>query len=296
MSGWIGHDFADLALFASVVDQGGFTAAARKTGVPQSTISRRIAALEARIGIRLIDRTTRHMRPTEAGQRTYDHARLMLEAGYAALSSGEMLKAAPSGLLRIAAPVMLSRSIVPDAARRYMRENPLVSVSLEFTTRNLDPVEDEIDVAICVEMPARSTASIQKLFRSRLAVFVAPTYSGPLPPTPDGLQGREVFAGTRGPMQQTLSFANEGSTLAVRVDLRLRCNDIAAVIDAAAACNGFALLPDFAAPPGWQQVWADWKLPSSDILALTTRYGRRLPRVAAFLQMVSLEASEAGLR
>jgi DNA-binding transcriptional LysR family regulator len=293
MNGWIGVDLGDLALFASVVDHGGFTAAALRTGIPQSTISRRVGALETRMGVRLLDRTTRHIRLTEAGQRAHDHARLMMAAGAAAMSTADMSRAAPSGLLRVSAPVALAQSVVPDAVRCYMHRYPDVSVSLEFTTRSLDPVEDNIDVAVRVGMPERSMASVHKLFSARHGVFVAPSFSGPIPSSPEDVASCDVFGVMRGPVQASLTFTREDRVVTADVTLRLRCNGIRAVIDAAETCNGLALLPEFAAPADWRQIWKEWTLPASDVIALTTRHFRLLPRVAAFIDILRNEVAAA---
>lgn len=286
MSEWIGSDLGDLALFASVVDQGGFTAASLKTGIPQSTISRRVSALESRLGVRLLDRTTRRMRLTEAGRRTLDHARLMVDAGAAAMSSGDLLKSQPSGLLRVSAPVMLTHFLLPEAARSYMRRYPDVSVALEFTTRTLDPLEDDIDVAVRVGLPETSKSSVHKLFSAKLGVFVAPSFSGAISASPDGVTAHEIFGATRGPLTSDLIFRKGEAVVTAAITLRLRCNDIRTVINAAESCNGLALLPDFAAPPGWTQVWKDWSLPLIDVVAVTTPHFRNLPRVGAFIDIL----------
>lgn len=289
MNDWIGGDLEDLALFGQVADQGGFTAAARRIGVPQSTISRRVAALEDRLGVKLLDRTTRRMRLTEAGQRAHDHVRRMLDEGSAARSAGHMFTAAPSGLLRIAAPVMLGRSTVPTTVRSYMRQYPEVSVGLEFTTRSLDPVEDDVDVVIRLDMPERSAARTDHLFRSRAGVFAPPSFAGTLPTTPHDIAGSELFGVVRGAARQSLFFTRAGAEIEVPVSLRLRCNDSGPVVAAAEACGGLALLPAFAAPSGWKAICPEWTLPYRDVLALTTRHGRELPRVAAFVEMLKAD-------
>ncbi len=284
MSEWIGRDIEDMALFAQVVERGGFMAAARYTGVPQPTISRRIRALESRIGASLLDRTTRRVHLTEVGRLTYDHVRTMLVEAQAARNAVDVLTATPRGLLRMAAPVLMGRSALPLVVNHFLWRYPDVSVALELTTRNLDPVEDDVDVVVSINVPNQSQAWVDPLCISRLGFYVAPSHPGPVPKDPSELTGQEIFGATRGPILQTLTFTRDNTETLVPIMLRLRANDVGPVVHAAEACQGYALLPNFAAPQGWRAICSEWQLPSSQIVALTTRHGRKQPRVAAFIE------------
>lgn len=283
MSEWIGHDIEDMALFAQVVERGGFMAAARHTGVPQPTISRRIRALESRIGAVLLDRTTRRVHLTEVGRLTYDHVRNMLLEAQAARNAVDVLTATPRGLLRVAAPVLMGRSALHLVVNRFLGRYPDVSVALELTTRNLDPVQDDVDVVVRLNVPKHSQAWVDPLCLIRLGFYVASSHPGPIPKNPSELATQEIFGATRGPILQTLTFTRGDTKILVPISLRLRANDVAPVVHAAEACQGYALLPDFAAPQGWRSVCSEWQLPSSQIVALTTRHGRKQPRVATFI-------------
>ncbi|WP_397604888.1 LysR family transcriptional regulator [Sphingorhabdus sp.] len=284
MSEWIGRDIEDMALFAQVVERGGFIAAARYTGVPQPTISRRILALESRIGASLLDRTTRRVHLTEVGRLTYDHVRIMLVEAQAARNAVDVLSATPRGLLRVAAPVLIGRSALPLVVNRFLKRYPDVSIALELTSRNLDPVEDDVDVVVRLNVPDHSQAWVDPLRLVRLGFYVAPSHPGPIPKDPSELTGQKIFGATRGPILQTLKFTRDNTETLVPISLRLRANDVAPVIQAVESCQGFALMPDYAAPQGWRSVCSEWQLPSSQIVALTTRHGRKQPRVKAFIE------------
>lgn len=290
MNGWIGPDIEDMALFAQVVERGGFMAAARHTGVPQPTISRRIRALETRIGASLLDRTTRRIHLTEVGRLTYDHVRNMLQAAQAARNAVDVLTTTPRGLLRVSAPVLMGRSALPLIVNRYLERYGEVSVALELTTRDLDPIEDDVDVVVRLGVPSHSQAWVDPLCLVRLGFYVAPSHPGPILKHPSQLSAQEIFAVTRGPVLQTFSFTRDNTETLVPISLRLRANDVGPVVQAAEACQGYALLPDFAAPQGWTHICPEWQLPSNQIVALTTRHGRKQPRIVAFI-----DALKAGL-
>ncbi len=300
MNEWIGADIEDLALFAQVVERGSFTAAAQHIAVPQSTISRRILALESRLGARLLDRTTRSIHLTEIGRRTYDHVRVMLAEAQAARNAVDVLTLAPRGVLRVAAPVLLGRSPLPQIVTRYLSLNREVSMTLEFTTRNLDPVEDDVDIAIRVDVPEKSRAWVEPIYVGSLGLYAAPSAIHPAaPPAPDhpaDVAGLEIFGVARGSLSQVLTFTKGEDSIAVPVALRLRANDIFAVIEAARACPVYALLPDFSVPEGWTQVCPDWSLPPYHLVALATRHGRSLPRVALFLEALKDGMARMGPR
>ncbi|MBF9030414.1 LysR family transcriptional regulator [Rhodobacterales bacterium HKCCE3408] len=285
MNEWMGPDVYDLALFGQVVERGGFTAASRRTGVPQSSISRRIALLEKRLGAQLLERTTRRMQLTEVGLRTYEHVRLMLEQASAARGSTEVLASSPTGVLRVAAPVALSESILPEVVSRYLATYPDVSVALEFTTRTVDPLEDDVDIAIRLDVPHRSQSRADVLFSSRMGLFVPPSLEGADPKSPTDLSATAIFGVARGQQKSTLNFSRDDVTLEVEVLLRLRSNDPRSVVAAVEHGYGIALLPAFSAPKGWRQLLPDWSLPSAAVLSLTTRHGRQIPRVASFINL-----------
>jgi DNA-binding transcriptional LysR family regulator len=167
---------------------------------------------------------------------------------------------------------------------RFLKRYPDVSIALELTSRNLDPVEDDVDVVVRLNVPDHSQAWVDPLRLVRLGFYVAPSHPGPIPKDPSELTGQKIFGATRGPILQTLKFTRDNTETLVPISLRLRANDVAPVIQAVESCQGFALMPDYAAPQGWRSVCSEWQLPSSQIVALTTRHGRKQPRVKAFIE------------
>ncbi|HRK18072.1 MAG TPA: LysR substrate-binding domain-containing protein [Hyphomicrobiaceae bacterium] len=147
------QDLNDLYLFAQVVEHGGFAAAGRAVGVPKSKLSRRIGALEARLGVRLLQRTTRRFAVTDLGQEYYRHCVAMLVEAEAAQDLIERTRTEPQGTIRVSCPPALVCFEVGDMITRFMAANPRVTVHLESTSRRIDPITDGIDVAIRVRFP-----------------------------------------------------------------------------------------------------------------------------------------------
>jgi len=175
------EDLNDLYFFASVVQYGGFSAAARTIGVEKTRLSwrnawvsvyssarhglwrsrklgnvfmtavsprRRIAALEKRLGVRLLQRTTRALALTEAGQRFYDRCLATVEGAQAAYDSVAELRREPAGIVRLCSPVLLTQRCLAHALPGYMTTHPKVSVFVEATDRTVNVIEERFDIAI----------------------------------------------------------------------------------------------------------------------------------------------------
>src|SRR5690348_10793012 len=147
------QDLNDLYYFVQVVDHDGFAAAGRALGIPKSKLSRRILELEARLGVRLLQRSTRKLTVTELGQEYYRHCVAMLVEAAAAQETIERSRSAPQGLIRVSAPPALVCFEVGPMIARYMAANPRVAVELESTSRRVDVIGEGIDVALRVRFP-----------------------------------------------------------------------------------------------------------------------------------------------
>lgn len=147
------QDLNDLYMFAQVVEHGGFAAAGRAIGMPKSKLSRRVGELEARLGVRLIQRSTRKFTVTEIGQAYYRHCVAMLVEADAAQEVIERSRSGPQGLIRVSAPPALVCFEVGAMIARYMAANPRVAVELESTSRRVDVIGEAIDVALRVRFP-----------------------------------------------------------------------------------------------------------------------------------------------
>ena len=148
----------DAEVFVAVVDAGGFTAAATALGVTQPAVSRRIAALEARLGVRLLTRSTRRLRPTAAGSSFYARARRAL----AELEEGECEASAESaelrGGLRFTAPPAFGRHVVVPQLAAFTAAHPAITIDLVLGERRLDLAEEAVDLAVRIDDPGAPPA------------------------------------------------------------------------------------------------------------------------------------------
>lgn len=147
------QDLNDLYYFSQVVEHGGYAAAGRALGIPKSKLSRRILELEGRLGVRLLQRSTRKLTVTEVGQEYYRHCVAMLVEAEAAQEAIDRSRSGPQGLIRVSCPPALVCFSIGPLIARFMVENPRVAVVLESTSRRVDVIGEGIDVAIRVRFP-----------------------------------------------------------------------------------------------------------------------------------------------
>jgi DNA-binding transcriptional LysR family regulator len=154
------QDLNDMLFFAEVVDRGGFAAAGRALHIPKSRLSRRIAELEERLGLRLLQRTTRKLSLTEAGQIYHRHCVAMREQAQAADEALASVRAEPSGTVRMACPVTLAQTTIGPLLPRFLAAHPLVRVDMQVSNRVVDLVQEGIDIALRVRATADDAGSL----------------------------------------------------------------------------------------------------------------------------------------
>ena len=154
------QDLNDMLYFAEVVERGGFAAAGRALGLPKSRLSRRVAELEARLGARLLQRTTRKLSLTEVGAIYLRHCAAMRDEALAADEAVAQLQLEPRGTLRISCPVTLAQSTLGYLEPRFMAQHPLVKIDMRVTNRVVDLVEEGIDIALRVRPTLDDSGSL----------------------------------------------------------------------------------------------------------------------------------------
>ena len=183
-------DADDLLLFARVAESGSFSRAAERVQLPKSTVSRRIAALEKRLGERLLQRTTRKLVITEFGQGVLDHARVLSEEVDAALAFALSRQARPSGRLRVSMPADFASIALEAHLADFIRQYPEIALEIDLSPRRVDLIGENFDLAIRM---GELQDDVQLAAR-RLAVFTTGLYASPgllrehgEPLTPDAL-------------------------------------------------------------------------------------------------------------
>ncbi len=171
------QDLNEMAIFAKVVEAGSFTKAADRMGLPKSTVSRKISQLEERLDVRLLNRTTRVLKPTETGKLYYQHCSKMLEEAEEADRAITKMQAEPTGVLRISAPLSFGEKFLQEALHTFLSKHPQISVDLVLDNKNLDLVVDEIDVAFRVGPLADSSLVARKLGPAQMVLLASKAYA-----------------------------------------------------------------------------------------------------------------------
>jgi DNA-binding transcriptional LysR family regulator len=154
------QDLNDMLYFAEVVDRGGFAAAGRTLGVPKSKLSRRIAELEARLGVRLLQRTTRKLSLTEAGELYHRHAVAVREEADAATEALALVQTEPRGTIRIVCPLTVAQTTIGPLIPQFMQAHPQVRIEMEVSNRVVDLVHEGVDVALRVRPTLEDSGSL----------------------------------------------------------------------------------------------------------------------------------------
>jgi DNA-binding transcriptional LysR family regulator len=162
------QDLNDMLYFAEVVEKGGFAAAGRALGLPKSKLSRRLAELESRLGIRLLQRTTRKLSVTQAGELYLRHCIDMRDAAVAAADAVALVQTEPRGTIRVTCPITLAHSSVGHAVPQFMQRYPGVKVDMRVTNRVIDLVEEGIDVALRVRTTLDESGSLVSAWVKRV--------------------------------------------------------------------------------------------------------------------------------
>lgn len=237
-------DLNDVAMFVRVMRRGGFAPAARELGVPTSTVSRAVARLEERIGARLLQRTTRALRPTAEGRDYFSEAAPALAALEEATRSAVAPDQVPRGRLRVIAPTDFG-GFMAELVSRFTTKHPEVSVEIEFTSRNADLVAEGIDVAIRNGTLQDSSLVARRIGQTEAIVVASPSYleKRGTPRVPADLAKHEalLLKGREG--QATWTLENGKQEVRVEVAGRITASDSSFLRNAAVAGAGLALLP-----------------------------------------------------
>ena len=265
----------DMALFVEVVKAKSFRRAAEAIGVPNSTLSRRISALEKAIGLRLLHRTTRKIEPTEAGQLYFERARRIVEeARLAHEQLGEML-AQPVGVLHASLPVDFANIFLAPLLAEFARRYPGISFEFDLTPRRVDLVTEPVDVAIRMGEPPSSNLIARQLARLPRYLYASPRYvelHGE-PGEPADLLRHECLR-LKPAEVAGWSLHRGKETVEIAVGGRFLLNSVGMIRRLATLDLGIAVLPeeiaaDDVAAGLLHRVMPEWQAPSVPVYAIT---------------------------
>ena len=292
-----GVDPNDLLIFARVAELGSFSRAAERLGLPKSTVSRRLAALEQRMGERLLLRTTRRQTVTEFGLQLLEHARQVVAEMDAVAVLREQRQAAPSGRLRVSMPSDFANLLLVDSLAAFMALHPAISLELDLSPRRVDLLGEGFDVAIRMgDLPDDAL-----LVASKLAVFTHGLYASPDylaehgdPQSPDDLARHAAVRLMRGSGEPAAWTLIQGDQRWSGVPAgRASANSPEMLIRLARAGAGVAAVPDGFAQAdvrsgALRRVLPGWTLPTSTAWAVYP--GRKLmpAKTRAFVDMLQV--------
>ncbi len=284
------RDLNDIFVFSRVVEAGSFTGAGKLLDLPTSSISRRVSRLEERLGVLLLQRTTRAHSLTDAGRIFYEHVRRVTDDIEDAERAVTELQSEPSGTLRITAPADMGRMAMPLVAE-FLALYPKVKLECLFTQRVVNLVDEGFDVAIRPGSLPDSTLIARKLLDSvGNGIFASPDYlaNRGVPTTIDDLADHLAVGFASQPNPEKWRLSGPAGEREVTMNVSLVLNDFGSLIAAVEAGVGLAIIPAMlsAVSEGHgriQHILPDWVAPASGAVWLVYPSRRHLPaKVAVF--------------
>jgi len=256
----------EMAVFSQVVDSGGFSAAARILGLNTSAVSRHVSRLEAHLGGRLLQRTTRSLALTELGAQVYAACTRMLGTAREIHALAGSYSARPNGLIRVTAPVVFGQVWLAPRLRGFLDLYPEVDVRLTLVDRTVDLIEEGVDLAIRIARELAPGLAARTLCAMRYVLVAAPAYldRNGVPETPQALPGHSCSHLGYGPFGDVWTLRRGDVIEHVKVPGRLTINNSAAILAMVESGGGIGLVPDFTAHAALaagqvQQVLPEWE-------------------------------------
>ncbi len=272
-------------VFARVAESGSFSKAARDLGLSKATVSKRVAELEAGLGVALVARTTRRAALTEAGERALVRAQRILEEADAARDEAVEARSSPKGRLRISAPITFGVRYLAALLPQFLTAYPDIDLDLALADKTVDLIGEGFDAAVRIRALEDSSMIARKLAPVRAHVVAAPTYwaAHGKPKRPEDLARHVCFSYANVPNSLLWRFDGaDGERVSVRVESRLTYDNADAIEPAVCAGIGVARQPDFIC---WRDIQSGrletaleaWTSPESWLHVLTPP-GRGAPK------------------
>jgi len=292
------RDLNDLYYFAKVVDEGGFSAAGRALHISKSHLSRRITALESRLGLRLLQRSTRKLVLTQAGERYLTYCRAIAQTAHEADESMLGLLAEPTGQVTISCPIALAQVIFPKLLPDFLRRYPKVSVRVRIISHVVDLYREQVDIALRVRETLDGDANLvaRRFGVSTLSLVASRSYleRHGVPQTPHELaqHATVAFNVNENELHEWRLYDADGASEVVPHRPRLLCDDLQVLIEAVRQGQGVGLLPDAL----WRaanedgalvQLLPDWRSPDGIVYGAYASRRGMIPAVRVLIDYLS---------
>jgi DNA-binding transcriptional LysR family regulator len=242
--------FEDLQAFVAVVESGSFTAAAERLGAAKSAVSRRVSALEARLGVQLLRRTTRMLNLTDTGRSFYEHSARILADLDEAESAVQLEHGELRGTLRVALPLSFGVRHMCKPIAAFSKQHPKIRFDLDLNDRRIELIEEGVDLAVRIGHLRDSSLIARKLFDVNAVICASPHYlkTHGTPETPDDLRKHDclVYSNLEDPERWEWKDTN-GNRRSVEVRTVMRASSGDFLVNAAAHGLGIVIQPTFLA-------------------------------------------------
>lgn len=289
-------DFNDFVLFAKVVDHKGFSAAGRQLGIPKSRLSRRVALLEERLGVRLLQRNSRSLTVTSVGQLFYERCQAVVAMGESAREVVRQVVAQPQGMLRLSCPVALAQSWLTPVLPAFLEAYTEIRLTLSATNRRVDPIEENIDIALRVRRPPFDDSSlvVRRLGETTDVLIASPQLLArhAVPEGPQDLAQWPTLSLPSGGDRHHWRLRNGNQAADVQHEPRFVTDDMFALKQAAASGLGVALLPEVICREelkagALRQLLPQWHCTPSEIQAVFPTRRGMVPAVRALIDFLA---------
>lgn len=287
-------DLNEIHIFVRVIQAGSFNKAAKRLGMPNSTVSTKVSVLEKRLGVTLLHRTTRKLSLTQIGEVFYQNALKHIEGLISAETEASLNQGEPSGVLRLTAPTMLSSSVLPEVLSSYAKKFPKVHVELVASDASLDLISENIDIAIRAGKLMDSSLKSRKLGIGYFAPFASANY----------LKTHEKISHPKDLLNHTCiqftplgkekwEFTNQNkSKVNVVMNQTFLLDELYLVRELAIAGQGVALLPTFVCnkevgDKRLARVLRDWRSDAREIHFVYPSHKYVTPKLSEFISMAS---------
>jgi len=295
-------DLDDFYCFALVVEHGGFSAAERATDIPKSKLSRRVYNLEEHLGVRLIQRSSRHFAVTDIGMNIYRHAQVMMNAAQAAHDLVDHLSTQPRGVIKVSLPVSIAQNEIAKILPQFLKSYPEIKVQLIVGNRRVDVINEGIDIALRVRSNLDEDPSlvIRKFENIEQHLFASQAYLNEFGELkqPEDLSQHQILSMADEHLDQHIVVHDEkNNQKKIKVNPMVMGSDLMMLAQLTRQNCGIALLPDTIVQDYVQsgelvRVLPNWKAPHGIFHAVYPSRRGLLPAVRVFIDYLVEQLSK----
>ncbi|MGB9190793.1 MULTISPECIES: LysR substrate-binding domain-containing protein [unclassified Acinetobacter] len=295
-------DLDDFYCFALVVEHGGFSAAERATDIPKSKLSRRVYNLEEHLGVRLIQRSSRHFAVTDIGMNIYRHAQVMMNAAQAAHDLVDHLSIQPRGVIKVSLPVSIAQNEIAKILPKFLKTYPEIKVQLIVSNRRVDIINEGIDVALRVRSNLDDDPNLvlRKFENIEQHLFASQAYLNEFGDLkqPEDLSNHQILSMSDEHLDQYIVVHDDKNRQKkIKVNPIVMGSDLMMLAQLARQNCGIVLLPDSIVQDHVQsgelvRVLPDWKAPHGIFHAVYPSRRGLLPAVRVFIDYLVEQLSK----